>query len=254
MVDRLVVAYKLREYVDFELYRYREEDHDDPDLLRRLEEDKETASAAIRAAEERTLADVAAAAWPPGLKTGHVYRLRSDSEPPDTAWLQVVVAEDGDVHVSLWNKPTDRGPKEFPSIRVCTRSGGGRSPAARQLLLWLAAATEEALLPDSATNTVFDPVSLGELRQAESDDKLPITQAWCDSVFGASRAVPHEHPSWRFTGGKRSYTATLFEEQLHIGLIMNGTTSLVAYKTRAEVYGFLVAIAPSLVVAGSSHD
>lgn len=82
-----------------------------------------------------------AAQWPEGLEQGKLYRVPCDDKGArGGSWLQVLVAGDGDVHVSMqdWEDIPDGSPTPFPSIRVRTYAGGGRNSRTRQALLWLA--------------------------------------------------------------------------------------------------------------------
>jgi hypothetical protein len=58
------------------------------------------------------------------------------------SWLQVMVAEDGDVHVSMqdWERFPEGRPNPLPSVRIRSSYGGGRNQRTRQALLWLAQA------------------------------------------------------------------------------------------------------------------
>lgn len=85
--------------------------------------------------------------WPDGLKAREAYRVLCDDKGRDGgSWLKVIIADDGDVHVSTqeWEDIKKGGtkPSPFPSIRVRTFSGGGRNLRTRQALLWLAKAIQ----------------------------------------------------------------------------------------------------------------
>jgi hypothetical protein len=81
--------------------------------------------------------------WPEGLLGETVYRVPCDDKGRSGgSWLQVFVAGDGDVHVSMqdWEDIREEGsaPNPIPSIRVRTYAGGGMNTRTRQALLWLA--------------------------------------------------------------------------------------------------------------------
>ncbi len=81
--------------------------------------------------------------WPDGLEQLKFYRVPCDDKGRDGgSWLQLLVAGDGDVHVSMqdWEDIKEKGthPNPLPSIRIRTLSGGGHSLRTRQALLWLA--------------------------------------------------------------------------------------------------------------------
>ena len=81
--------------------------------------------------------------WPKDLKSNTAYRVLCDDKGrKESSWLQVFVAEDGDVHVSMqdWEQCPRGEPSPFPSIRIRTLAGGGRNANVRQALLWLAEA------------------------------------------------------------------------------------------------------------------
>lgn len=87
--------------------------------------------------------------WPEGLKGRERYRVPCDDKGRGGgSWLQVYVADDGDVHVSMqdWEEIPEGRPSPLPSIRVRTALGGGRNLRTRQALLWLA----EAIRLDNA--------------------------------------------------------------------------------------------------------
>lgn len=56
--------------------------------------------------------------------------------------MRVMIADDGDVHISMqeWEELPEGEPTPFPSIRIRTFAGGGRNVRTRQALLWLAEA------------------------------------------------------------------------------------------------------------------
>lgn len=96
--------------------------------------------------------------WPKGIEANTLYRIPCDDKGRNGgSWLQLFVANDGDVHVSMqdWEEIGEEGsrPDPFPSIRIRTLPGGGRSLRTRQALLWLAEAirldNEEAGRPTS---------------------------------------------------------------------------------------------------------
>lgn len=81
--------------------------------------------------------------WPEGLEQKTIYRVACDDTGRNGgSWLQIFVAEDGDVHVSMqeWEDIPEGSPSPFPGIRVRTLYGGGRNLRTRQALLWLAEA------------------------------------------------------------------------------------------------------------------
>jgi hypothetical protein len=85
--------------------------------------------------------------WPEGLKPRECYEVLCDDKGRDGgSWLQVFVADDGDVHVSMqdWENVREEGsqPNPFPSIRVRTHAGGGKNSRTRLALLWLAKAIQ----------------------------------------------------------------------------------------------------------------
>lgn len=80
--------------------------------------------------------------WPQALKQNQIYRVPCDDKGRNgTCWLQVIIGNDGDVHVSMFEKenPED-APNPIPSVRIRTFAGGGRHCRTRQALLWLAEA------------------------------------------------------------------------------------------------------------------
>jgi hypothetical protein len=81
--------------------------------------------------------------WPPGLEPLTSYEVPCDDKGRNgRSWLRVMVAGDGDVHVSMqdWEGVPVGEPTAFPSIRIRTLIGGGRNERTRQALLWLAQA------------------------------------------------------------------------------------------------------------------
>ena len=89
--------------------------------------------------------------WPEGVEAGKFYRVLCDDKGRlGGSWLQVLVAMDGDVHVSMqdWEEIPEGKPTPFPSIRVRTLAGGGKNTRTRQALLWLA----EAIRLDAEEN------------------------------------------------------------------------------------------------------
>src|ERR1035437_8258556 len=79
--------------------------------------------------------------WPEELKGETSYRIPCDVKGrKGGSWLQVYVASDGDVHVSMqdWEDMPEGSPTPFPSVRIRTLIGGGRHVRTRQGLLWLA--------------------------------------------------------------------------------------------------------------------
>lgn len=85
--------------------------------------------------------------WPDGLQMGKIYTFPCDDKGRDGGcWLRVIVAEDGDVHLSMqeWEDIRSDGskPMPIPSVRCRTHIGGGRFGRTRQALLWLAKAID----------------------------------------------------------------------------------------------------------------
>jgi hypothetical protein len=81
--------------------------------------------------------------WPDGLEQGKHYEFPCDDKgSAGGCWLRVLVANDGDVHVSMqeWEDIREEGtkPDPFPSVRCRTFAGGGRFLRTRQALLLLA--------------------------------------------------------------------------------------------------------------------
>lgn len=80
--------------------------------------------------------------WPVDLDTSTFAQVPCDDKGRDGgSWLRVMVADDGDVHVSMQEWEDIKEPRSFPnphpSIRVRTFAGGGRHLRTRQALLWL---------------------------------------------------------------------------------------------------------------------
>ncbi len=89
--------------------------------------------------------------WPKELKTMTPYRVYCDDKGMKKgAFIQCIIAEDGDVHLSMqdWEEIPEGKPSCFPSIRIRTGIGGGRNQKVRQALLWLA----EAMRQEGETN------------------------------------------------------------------------------------------------------
>lgn len=81
--------------------------------------------------------------WPDGLEQLTHYEFPCDDKGRDGGtWMRVMVAGDGDVHVSMqdWEDIREEGskPSPFPSVRCRTHAGGGRHRRTRQALLNLA--------------------------------------------------------------------------------------------------------------------
>lgn len=96
--------------------------------------------------------------WPEGLETRKFYEFRCDDKGREGGcWIRVMIAEDGDVHVSMqeWEDIREEGsqPDPFPSVRCRTGIGGGRHQRTRQALLWLA----RAIQLDNAELGINDP-------------------------------------------------------------------------------------------------
>lgn len=88
--------------------------------------------------------------WPEGLETNTQYKVLCDDKGRNgTTWLNVMVANDGDLHVGCYEQEEPDDPASIcPSIRVRTRNGGGSNWRTRQALLWLA----DAIRRDNAEN------------------------------------------------------------------------------------------------------
>jgi hypothetical protein len=81
--------------------------------------------------------------WPKGLEQGEAYKVLCDDKGRTGAtWLQVYVANDGDVHLMMqeWEDFPDYEPSPIPTLRCRTFMGGGRNHRTHQALLWLAQA------------------------------------------------------------------------------------------------------------------
>ncbi len=84
-------------------------------------------------------------AWPHGLEMMKSYKVACDDKGRNGgSWMRVLVAQDGDVHISMqdWEDVPKGEPSPFPSIRIRTLSGGGRNSRTHQALLWLARAIQ----------------------------------------------------------------------------------------------------------------
>lgn len=79
--------------------------------------------------------------WPQVCQEGVVARVKCDDKNDDS-WLQVLIAGDGDVHVSMQEVHGQRIFDAMPSVRIRTLIGGGRMSRTRQALLWLWAAVK----------------------------------------------------------------------------------------------------------------
>ena len=102
--------------------------------------------------------------WPEGLQSRTFYEIPCDDDGHLLkSTMKVMIAEDGDVHVSMQRfmddpkqLPPDLKPHEtmdpFPSVRIRTLAGGGRNTRTRQALLWLA----EAIRLDNIDNPEND--------------------------------------------------------------------------------------------------
>jgi len=83
--------------------------------------------------------------WPEGVEPVTFYEFPCDDNGrKGGSWLRVMIAQDGDAHVSMcdWEDIGEEGthPSPFPSVRCRTGTGGGRHRRTRQALLWLAQA------------------------------------------------------------------------------------------------------------------
>lgn len=86
-----------------------------------------------------------ASGWPDGLEARTFYEFPCDDKGAGGgSWLRVMIAGDGDVHVSMqdWEDIKTEGtkPSPFPSVRCRSLAGGGRHSRTRKALLWLAQA------------------------------------------------------------------------------------------------------------------
>lgn len=101
-----------------------------------------------------TKEDVFRSAWPQGLEVGKFYEIPCDDDGHSLeAKLKVLVAQDGDVHISTTKLRQFKSKGELqldglPSVRIRNRAGGGRNLRTRQALLWLA----EAIRLDNQDN------------------------------------------------------------------------------------------------------
>lgn len=81
--------------------------------------------------------------WPKGLEQDVTYTVKCDDAIPDEELreLSVVIACDGDVHLSMKeiNLSTNNA-SPFPGLRCRNYFGGGRHLRTHQALLWLAQA------------------------------------------------------------------------------------------------------------------
>lgn len=87
--------------------------------------------------------EVFAPHWPEGLDAGDVHRtLCDDKGRNERAFLEVLLAGDGDVHVTMQDGESFSGDRlhPIPTIRKRTSLGGGKDMRTRQALLWLALA------------------------------------------------------------------------------------------------------------------
>lgn len=93
--------------------------------------------------------------WPKALEVGRQYRVYCDDKGHSRGtWLNVVVGNDGDVHVSMqdWEHMPKGKPDPLPSVRVRTFAGGGKNSRTRQALLWLAEAMRLDALDQNVKN------------------------------------------------------------------------------------------------------
>ena len=101
-----------------------------------------------------TKEDVFRPAWPQGLEVGKYYEIPCDDDGQSLdAKLKVLIAQDGDVHISTVKLQQFRSKGALlldglPSVRIRSRPGGGRNLRTRQALLWLA----EAIRLDTKDN------------------------------------------------------------------------------------------------------
>ena len=89
-----------------------------------------------------TPSQVFAPQWPPGLDTDEAHKVLCDDKG-GRCWFSVLVAKDGDAHLMAHEEGAgeDGGVEDpFPSVRIRTYAGGGRSLRTHQALLWLALA------------------------------------------------------------------------------------------------------------------
>jgi hypothetical protein len=82
--------------------------------------------------------------WPKGVEQGVSYRFSCDDANSEerVAFLDLFIAVDGDVHVSMmdFNPGRPQKPDPHPTARCRTYEGGGNHQRTRQALLWLAQA------------------------------------------------------------------------------------------------------------------
>jgi hypothetical protein len=93
------------------------------------------------------------AKWPDGLEPMTAYRIACDDKGAQGgAWLEVIIGQDGDVHVQMqeWEFIPEGSPHPLPGIRIRTLHGGGRNRRTRQALLWLA----DAIRRDNIDNSI----------------------------------------------------------------------------------------------------
>ncbi len=96
-----------------------------------------------KAAAPAVVADPFEPHWPEGLNHGDVFRLPCDDKGRNgQSWLEVIIANDGDVHLAMqsWEEFPDGAPDPIPAIRSRNYFGGGRNHRSHQALLWLAQA------------------------------------------------------------------------------------------------------------------
>jgi hypothetical protein len=89
--------------------------------------------------------------WPECLDTLTDYEIACDDKGRTGAsWFRIMVANDGDVHLSMqdWERFPEGSPTPFPTLRVRTLAGGGNNIRTRQALLNLA----EAIYLDNTEN------------------------------------------------------------------------------------------------------
>lgn len=97
--------------------------------------------------------------WPDGLESRVFYEIPCDDKGrKGTSWLRVMIAEDGDAHVSMqdWEDCPEGSPNPFPTIRIRTGPGGGRNYRTRQALLWLADAIRRDLEDRKSGKSLYD--------------------------------------------------------------------------------------------------
>lgn len=128
--------------------------------------------------------------WPDGLEQGVFYEVPCDDKGRNGgSWLKVLVAGDGDVHVSMqdWEEIPEGHPSPFPSVRIRTWAGGGRYTRTRQALLELANSIrlDNAELGSRTPQPAPEPVSETKVLAAMNSAKK-----WLMALEGVGCTVP----------------------------------------------------------------